>query len=225
MILAHAVYILLALAVCRSLFLRRNFMTPIGQRKLKGGWKIVAAIIFLYAVQSILVVYAPGQTTFQMLTAASTHIAVLFLLFANRHLPGVKLIFLGAALNFLVMAANGGWMPLTPENAHYVHPERPPAEIGVRPPSSKNIILDKEQSSLWILSDIIRITAPWRRSAISIGDVILVIGIGQFLFQVKAPPRARTRRVWIYDSQSASRNLCSSRPAPVFISPVAWQVH
>ncbi len=194
MILAHAVYILLALAVCRSLILRRNLITPIGQRPYKGGWKIVAGIIVLYAGQSILVVYAPGQTVLQMLIVAITHLGILLLLFLNRHLPGVKLIFLGGMLNILVMAANGGWMPLTPDNAYYVHPERPVPEVGVRPPSSKNIILDKKDTNLWLLSDIIRITAPWRRSAISIGDVLLVAGIAQFIFQVKAKEKRRDSR-------------------------------
>ncbi len=186
MILVHAVLILVALAGVRSLVLKRNLMTPIGQRPYRGGWKLVVSIGTLFVLQAALVVYAPGQTVLQMLVMISTHLGFLALLLLNRHIPGVKLVILGGVLNIIVVLVNGGWMPVSPETAHFVHPERPPAEVGVRPPGSKNIVLLKEDTNLWILSDIIRIIVPWRRAAVSIGDVLLVAGIAQFIFQVKS---------------------------------------
>ncbi len=224
MILAHAALILIALAVIRSLIFRRNLMTPIGERQYRGGWKL-AGIVILYILQATLVTYASGKTNLQMLILAFSHIGLMILLLQNRHIPGVKLVLLSAFLNIVVVLANGGFMPVTPEiHNNFVHPERPPAEVGVRPPNSKNVILDKENTNLWLLSDIIRITVPWRRTAISIGDVLLVVGAAQFIFQVKAPPRTRTRKAWVYDGRCAGR-YNSSRPAPVFVSPVAWQIH
>ncbi|MCP4711570.1 MAG: DUF5317 domain-containing protein, partial [Planctomycetes bacterium] len=141
MILFHAVLILIALAVIRSLLLRRDLIAPIGERPYRGDWKIIAGIGILFILQAALVVYAPGQTVLQMLVMTSTHLGFVALLFRNRHIPGVKLVILGGVLNILVVLVNGGWMPVSPETAHFVHPERPPAEVGVRPPSSKNIIL------------------------------------------------------------------------------------
>ncbi len=192
MILAHAVLILIALAVIRSLVFCRNLMIPIGQRPYRGGWKLVAGIVILYALQATLVTYASGKTVLQSLILVFSHIGLMVLLLQNRHIPGVKLVLLGAVLNIVVVLANGGFMPVTPEiHNDFVHPERPPAEAGARPPSSKNIILDKEDTNLWFLSDIIRITVPWRRTAVSIGDVLLVAGAAQFIFQVKSREEER----------------------------------
>ncbi len=195
MILVHAVIILVVLAYIRSLLLRRNLIAPISQRPYQGGWKLVVSIGILFVLQATLVIYAPGQTVLQMLVMTSTHLGFIVLLLLNYHIPGVKLVILGAVLNIVVVLANGGWMPVTPEiHNDFVHPERPPAEIGARPPSSKNIILDKEDTNLWLLSDIIRITVPWRRTAISIGDVLLVAGAAQFIFQVKTREERRDSR-------------------------------
>ncbi len=185
MILAHIVLILMALALVRSLAFRRNYITPLGQRPYRGGWQVALGLIGLYILQAGLVVYAPGETQSQALILFVTHAGFAALLLVNRHIPGIKLVVLGIVFNLVVVLANGGWMPITPDAAHYVHPERPAPEIGVRPVSSKNIVLLKEDTNLWILSDIIRVTAPWRRSAISIGDLLLLAGIAQFIFQVK----------------------------------------
>ncbi len=148
MIVAHAILILTFMAVIRSLLLRHNLMAPICQRPYRGGWKLVAGIVILYALQATLVTYASGKATLQVLILASSHIGPMVLLLQNRHIPGVKLVLLGAALNIVVVLANGGWMPVSPEIAHYVHPERPPAEIGTSPPSSQNIILDNDDTNL-----------------------------------------------------------------------------
>ncbi|HEY83799.1 MAG TPA: DUF5317 domain-containing protein [Chloroflexi bacterium] len=85
-------------------------------------------------------------------------------------------------MNLVVMAANGGWMPVTPETSSFIHPERV-VEARTRPPSSKNLVLARSETRLWILSDIIRLTLPWQRTAISIGDALLIAGAGQFIFQ------------------------------------------
>ncbi len=198
MILAHAVLILIALAYVRSLVLRRDLIAPTAHRSYRGGWKLVTGVGILFVLQATLVIYAPGKTVLQMVVLTFSLLGAVFLLLLNRHLPGVKLVILGAVLNLVVVLANGGWMPVSPETAHFVHPDRPPVEVGARPPSSKNIILDKKDTNLWILSDIIRITVPWRRTAVSIGDVLLVAGIAQFIFQVKSKEEKRDfrRKKW-----------------------------
>jgi hypothetical protein len=99
--------------------------------------------------------------------------------------PGAKLFALGIALNVVVMVANGGWMPVTPETSHFVHPDRPIVEQ-TRASGSKNFILPRSETNLWILSDIIRVTLPWRRNAVSIGDVLLIMAVAQFIFQTTA---------------------------------------
>lgn len=180
MILAYAIIALIVLA----LLLRRD-LSLIGQLSYRGGWKLIFAVVGLFALQAALVLYVPGQTTMQMVILNLSQIVLIFLFLLNRHLPGAKLFALGIALNVLVMGANGGWMPLTPEIYHFVRPERPIVEQA-RPISSKNIILPRSETNLWILSDIIPVTLPWRRTAMSLGDGLLIVGVAQFIFQVTA---------------------------------------
>jgi hypothetical protein len=176
-VLAYAVFFLIILA----LLLRRD-LSAIGRISYRGGWKLAAIVAGLFVLQAMLVLYVPGQTVFQMALLVLSQIALIFLFFLNRHVPGAKLFALGIILNTTVMVANGGWMPVTPETYHFVHPD---LAVGVqaRPSSSKNIILPDSETKLWILSDIIHVTLPWRRNAVSIGDLLLILGLAQFIFQ------------------------------------------
>ena len=66
------------------------------------------------ALQVALYVF-PGQASWlrQVVYVASYPMALAFV-FANRRIPGVWLVGLGAALNFLVISTNGGTMPAAP---------------------------------------------------------------------------------------------------------------
>ncbi len=176
MILVYAFVLLIVLA----LLLRRN-LRALTQRPYHGGWKLAAAVISLFIVQAVWVIYAPGQTFFQLTLLIVSQLALLGLLFLNRHLPGAKLFALGLVLNTLVMVANGGWMPITPETYHFIHPERP-VELYTRPLRSKNIILPRLDANLWLLSDLIPVSLPWYRTAMSPGDLVLILGAAQFIF-------------------------------------------
>jgi hypothetical protein len=177
-ILAYAIIVLIVLA----LLLRRD-LSLIGQLSYRGGWKFITVVVGLFVLQAALVLYTPGQTTLQMVTLNGSQVALMILFLLNHHLPGAKLFALGIALNVLVMLANGGWMPVTPETYHFVRPDRPVVEQ-TRPGNSKNIILPQSETNLWILSDIIRVSLPWRRNAMSLGDALLIVGVAQFIFQV-----------------------------------------
>ncbi len=180
MVLAYAIIVLIILAM----LLRRD-LSALGQISYRGGWIVTIGVIGLFILQAVLVLYVPGQTMWQMIVLNLSQIALIALFLLNHHVAGAKLFALGIALNVLVMLANGGWMPVTPETANFVHPDRPIVEQ-TRPSSSKNIILPRSETNLWILSDIIRVTLPWRRTAVSIGDIVLIVGVAQFIFQTTA---------------------------------------
>lgn len=183
MILAYAIIILIVVAM-----LFRRDLSVLGRISYRGGWLFVVVIIGLYILQAGLITFASGQTWWQMVLLNVSQLALIFLFLLNRHVPGAKLFALGIALNVLVMLANGGWMPVTPEMTHFVHPDRPVVEE-IRPSLSKNIILSRSETHLWILSDIIPVILPWRRNAVSIGDIMLVAGVAQFIFQTTAKKR------------------------------------
>jgi hypothetical protein len=182
-ILAYALIFLIVLA----LILKRDLST-LARLPYKGGWMLLALVIGLFVLQATTVIYVAGQTVLQMGILVLSQVTLCFLLVLNHHIPGARLFVLGIALNLVVMIANGGWMPVTPETYHFVHPDRA-VEVATRPPSSKNIILPRAETRLWLLSDIIRVTLPWRRTAISGGDLLLIVGAAQFVFQPTSPKK------------------------------------
>ena len=81
--------------------------------RLRSGWLAILA----FALQ-VLVIYFPGQGGAgqwgrQALILAGSQVLLLAVVGLNIRLPGMPLAGLGLALNLLVMAANGGYMPIT----------------------------------------------------------------------------------------------------------------
>ena len=180
MIIAYTIILMIFLA----LLLQRD-LTAISRLPFKGGWKVAFMVAGLLFLQFVLVIFAGQRTWLEMALVILSHLAVMFVALLNRHIPGAKLFALGIVLNTLVMAANGGWMPITPAMHQYVHPDQTLA-VETKPPLSKSIILSRSETRLWVLSDIIPAPLPWRRYVISLGDILLVLGAAQFIFQTTA---------------------------------------
>ena len=176
MILAYAIVILIVIA----LVLQRD-LSPIGRLSYRGGWIMLILVIGLFILQANFVIFAAGQSTSQMILLLGSQILLTGLILLNYHIPGAKMFALGLILNIIVMGLNSGWMPITPETYNYVHPNRQ-VEVFTRPPNSKNIVIPQSETTLWILSDIIRVPVPWRRYAMSVGDVLLIVGVAQLIF-------------------------------------------
>jgi hypothetical protein len=111
----------------------------------------------------------------------------------NWRIPGMPLIGLGLLMNFVAIAANGGHMPVSPESARYA------GKIGNFAPgsaiSNNSVLAAPEQARLWILTDIIPLPKEFPLANVfSIGDVLLVIGIGLLCYRTirRAPGPAQT---------------------------------
>jgi hypothetical protein len=176
MVLVDAIIFLIVLAL-----LSRRDLSTIGRFRFYGGWKLAAVVLGLFALQALLIIFATRQTILQILLLILSQFALFLLLVLNRHVPGARLFAVGIFLNTTVMIANGGWMPLTPDMYQFVHPERE-IEMYDKPSGSKSIILPREDTRGWVLTDIIPVNLPWRRNVISIGDTFLMLGVAQFIF-------------------------------------------
>ena len=100
---------------------------------------------------------------------------------------------IGLGLNATVMVANGGLMPLSPENAERVFSDERLVNISIGEtlPYSKSILLESSRIRLELLSDTIFITMPIK-NVYSIGDVLL--GLGVVIFGLEALYRVYLRR-------------------------------
>jgi len=151
--------------------------------RLRSGWLAILA----FALQ-VLVIYFPGQGGAgqwgrQALILAGSQVLLLAVVGLNIGLPGMPLAGLGLALNLLVMAANGGYMPITAEalsRAGLGHLALSEA-AGSRLMATKDILLPRAATRLFFLSDVFVIPAEWPLSSVfSIGDVVLAAGVWLF---------------------------------------------
>ena len=118
-----------------------------------------------------------------------------FLVFVwlNRGLRGMPILMIGLVLNLLVIAANGGWMPISPVTAGNLpggsDPEQ--ATLGTRF-GQKDVLLLPEDTRLEFLSD--RYLLPsWMHyaTAFSLGDVFVAVGAFLLLARPRAAPTSR----------------------------------
>jgi hypothetical protein len=154
--------------------LRRPYRTP-DPRFL---WLVPAAFL-----PQLLVVYLPagrgmGPDSAAALALPVSLIAFLVFVWLNRRIPGMALVLVGLVLNLLVITANGGWMPVSPETASHLAGGAPPSEAtpGIRV-GDKDILLRSEDTRLELLAD--RFLLPeWfgYRAAYSLGDVFAAAG-------------------------------------------------
>lgn len=168
----------------------RNGLRALTQIQIRGGWIFPVLLTFQfglilwgdkvrfineYSGYMFLVVYAAG----------------LFMLWLNRKEKGFWWIFSGVALNFIVMAANGGAMPVSPEAATVLDPIYLQM-LNDGTTDSKHTLLT-DSMLLPFLADIIPLTSPYPRTqVISIGDVVMNIGIFIYLQNIMMSQKVRT---------------------------------
>lgn len=109
-----------------------------------------------------------------------SHLLLLALVWRNWQVAAVRIVGLGVICNLLVVAANGGFMPITPEALVQINPGSTLGQwpVGVHYGYSKDIILLREVVRLWILSDVLVIPPPFPwPAAFSLGDLLIAAGI------------------------------------------------
>lgn len=139
--------------------------------------------LFLFAAQMAVVVFPvrEGGELWRLgpVVVVGSYAALIGFVLLNRHLPGARLVLLGASLNLAVIAANGGHMPVTPDAlARAGHDHLISARGDARfVQGSKDIVLDRAETRLWPLSDVFVIPqgVPLAGS-FSLGDVAIALG-------------------------------------------------
>ncbi|ULO07250.1 DUF5317 domain-containing protein [Paenibacillus sp. 19GGS1-52] len=166
--------------------------------RLKAGWIFPFLLVFQFFMYYI-------QERSSTIAAASGYIFTavyavgLIFLWLNRHNKGFWMIMTGVFLNFLVMFVNGGRMPVSLEAASVLDP------IYLQMLQSGDVVtkhfLLNSSTILPFLGDIIPLSSPYPRTqAISIGDVVMNVGIFLYILQVMVPVKPKLKSQSIGDS-------------------------
>jgi hypothetical protein len=118
----------------------------------------------------------------------SSYVLLLVFVALNIRRPGIAVIGVGLALNFLPIIANEGLMPITAETILKTGPMPEDAAVGKWLPGSKDVLLERDDVRLWFLAD--RFTWGAVSSvvrAFSIGDVVIGLGLIVTLLDLFAP--------------------------------------
>lgn len=139
-------------------------------------------VVALLAVSlQIVAIYLPTSTgVLRRILFVSSYILLMAFAAANWRRPGIIILAIGLVLNFAVIAANGGLMPVTAEPFQRIHEEAQIEGVqeGEAIPHSKNVLLAREDVRLWFLSDrLVRTWGPPALRIISIGDLFIVAGL------------------------------------------------
>ena len=163
---------------------------PYRAPEFKYVWLVPVALL-----PQVLVMYVPGIVGIGRAGAASAALPLSLLTFLvfvwlNRSLPGMPILLTGLILNLLVISANGGWMPISPQTASHL-PGGGTAG-GYAPGDrfgAKDILLVPEGTRLEFLADRFLIP-PWLHypTAFSLGDVFVAVGAFWLLARQPAAP-------------------------------------
>jgi len=121
-----------------------------------------------------------------------SYLLLIVFVLANLRRPGIAVIGVGLALNFLAIVSNGGLMPVTPEALDRVGPPPTEIELGEPVPLTKDVLLVREDTRLWPLTDILTWENPTNIHLFSVGDLFIAAGLALTLAELLLP---RLRRV------------------------------
>jgi hypothetical protein len=142
--------------------------------ELSWFWLVLSAFLLQFTVVS-LPKLSNGWVAAGLLT---TQTLLLIFAWLNRRIAGMPILIWGVALNLLVMAANSGFMPVSPDIAsQLVSRERLlDVQTGSRI-GSKDILLHPQDTRFEWLADRF-LTPAWfpSRAAFSLGDVLIALG-------------------------------------------------
>lgn len=186
MILAFAVVAGVVVALARGGSLKR-----LADLSIRLAWlALLCLLVQLY------VIYCPEdqletQRTTQGILMVLSYGALGYVVWANRRITGMTVILLGVVLNLVVMAANGGFMPVSREAIIATGTRTAqglPAE-GSRLSRSKDVLLPPEHARVWFLGDVIMAPSLPVPKVLSLGDLVVALGAFVLLQAAMVPSR------------------------------------
>jgi len=176
MILGLAVILGLLISLARHQGRALDRMAAI---QLHSVWLVLVALVLQWPL--LRMPTGPTQRFgVQHLLFLLSHLLLLLFVWRNRQQIGIQIVGLGVICNLIVILANGGYMPITPETLVQINPGSTLDQwsANIHYGYSKDVILSRGNTYLWVLSDILVLPPPFPwPAAFSLGDLIIAIGI------------------------------------------------
>jgi hypothetical protein len=183
------IYLLLAFIITAIVvvWMRGGKLSRLGEVAFRLWW-----IVPLIAVVQSLVIRHMHSTSrlslwhLRPLTMVFSYLVLWVVVFLNRHLPGMWIALAGVTLNLIPIAANGGYMPITPRALALIGAGDAAYELSSASVvlGSKDILLWPDEAHFWMLGDVFVIPEPFPwPTAMSVGDVVLAVGIFFFILR------------------------------------------
>lgn len=174
-----AVVLFFSMAVA---LLRGGRLTNLGDIHLRQWWLLPLGFLLQIGAR-----YIPASAAdWGVALILVSYVPLLILVILNKNRPGLWLAGIGVLMNFTVIALNGG-MPVMAEAAEVASGFAPGDPVISE--SYKHVILD-QTSHLVFLADVIPIRVANYGQVLSLGDLLLAVGLGRFVeFELRRPIR------------------------------------
>jgi hypothetical protein len=198
MILLSAVIIGLMAGLFRAIASGRR----LAPARLRCWWLVLLAFVLQGAAFSFHPTrqWIPDSAASWLLMSSQALTMIFFAV--NWKCLGFPLASLGVGLNLLVIAANGGFMPISADTVNNLIPNAPIGSwhIGERLGWGKDIVLPISTTHLWILSDCL-MPPTWfpYKVAFSFGDLVMALGVTWHLWSLGNPHDPAVDTVATYD--------------------------
>lgn len=162
-------------------FIRKGSIKRLSETEIKLWYLIVASFL----IQLVAIYFYSKSNFFQdtyPLWIIGSYLILMYGIWYNHRLPGFKIFGLGTTFNFLVIAANGGRMPISPKTLEMAGES---SKIPIVMEGVEKHQLLTETTHLPYLADVILLTPPfvYKAMIISAGDIVITMGVSWFFYR------------------------------------------